>query len=99
MKRKVDWKKELDNLNIPYEIIDGKIYLWPQYRNSKGERYPPSTLREIYQIIKKYRPRFYTNHLKEADHTSERAKTRQMIINNEDFPKGKVHDEDTWWYD
>ena len=100
MKR--DWKKECDNLGIPWEVIDGEIYLWPQFRKSAEKPYglEPYTLRQVYREIRKYEKEHLNKQsLKEQDHTKERAKTRQMIHNNEEFPTGKVHYEDPWGHD
>ena len=100
MRKKRNWKKECDELNIPYEVIDGEIYLWSQFRKSEHCQWGdgPDTLRQVYRTIKKIRDKC-TDTLKEQDHRKERAKTRQMIHNNEEFPTGKVHYEDPWGHD
>lgn len=95
MKRKKDWKKELRNLNIDFEIHDGKICLWPQYFFGRS-RYEYVTVKEIWRLIKGYRKNYWKKSLKYYDHIKNRARTRQMIYRNEDFPKGKVYVEDVW---
>lgn len=93
--KKETWQSHLDHLKIPFEIRNGKVYLWPSLGEFEYSK------RKIWKLIRcqgvpgnKFTKHFH--------HRNNRRKTEELI-SKENFdliPQNKMVDvEDSWNWD
>ena len=91
---KYRWQQDLDGLNIPYEIIDDKVYLYNEQE--------PTTEHRIYKLIRSLKNNKYKKYVKKFDHRINRRRTTQRIQreDNDSFDKNvPAYQENSWNWD